>query len=137
MNSSSNNIRGNKTNLPPHLMLLQAHHCRAFLSLGNKKKNHTTLSVPSKRLSSVCLIMLLPRSLLHIKLRKGEVARSQVSLRDCRASKSALRKYWSPPSPSPPIFPFGLFSLITQSTNINKPYLATVVKFFYDVAICC
>ncbi len=36
---------------------MQAHHCRAFLQLVNKKKNHTTLSLPSKSLSSVCLLI--------------------------------------------------------------------------------
>jgi hypothetical protein len=76
MNPSSNNISGNKTNIPPHFLLLQAHHRSDFLYLVNKKKNHTTLSLSSKSQSSVCLIMLL-----------APFSRSQVSLRDCRASK--------------------------------------------------
>ena len=49
--------------IPLCLILLQAHHCRAFLQLVTEKKNHTTLSFSSNRLSSVCLHMLLAPSL--------------------------------------------------------------------------
>ena len=68
MNPSITHSGYQKQIIPLHSAMLQAHHCRAFLKLVNKRKSHTTLSLPSKRLSSVCLHMLLAPSLLKIKV---------------------------------------------------------------------